>query len=263
MQTIWTLIQTCIVPIITYASETWHLNKQETKKLNQVLDKILRRILMTPDATPREALYIETGLLDIATISDSKRLNMKARLNREKSELMTKVLSNPQCMWEKDTAKTMEKYSITQDDLKGSKQQTKERIKKAILERVKPAVEQACQGKSKMTYFTENKEVWKPGIRAKYMNELTRKQTSLIFKARSRMLKVKCNYKNGFHDLTCRLCKMGEETQTHILEECLALHLNDSNKVPKHQLFNEDTDALRQVAKNLEIITEKLGEIVC
>ena len=56
---------------------------------------------------------------------------------------------------------------------------------------------------------------------------------------------------------------MGEETQTHILEECLALHLNDSKKVPKHQLFNEDTDALRQVAKNLEIITEKLGEIVC
>ena len=122
---------------------------------------------------------------------------------------------------------------------------------------------QACQGKSKMTYFTEKKDVWQPGKRAKYMNELTRKQTSLIFKARSRMLKVKCNYKNGFQDLTCRLCKMGEETQSHILEECQAMHPNNSNKVPKHQLFNEDTDALRQIAKKLESITEKLGETVC
>ena len=70
MQAIWTLVQTCIIPIITYASETWHLNKQEGKKLNQILDKILKRILMTPGATPREALYIETWLLDIGTLAD-------------------------------------------------------------------------------------------------------------------------------------------------------------------------------------------------
>ena len=101
MQAIWTLVETCIVPIITYACETWHLNKGEKKKVNNMLDKIIRRILMTPEGTPREALYIETGLLDIGTIADSKRLNMKARLNRDKSELMAKVLSNPECMWEK------------------------------------------------------------------------------------------------------------------------------------------------------------------
>ena len=53
MQTIWTLIQTCIIPLITYASETWHPKKQEAKNLNQILDKIIRRVLMTPDATPR------------------------------------------------------------------------------------------------------------------------------------------------------------------------------------------------------------------
>ena len=114
-----------------------------------------------------------------------------------------------------------------------------------------------------MTYFTNNKEEWQRGKKAKYMNELTRKQTSLIFKARSRMLKVKGNYKNGYPDLICRLCKGGEETQTHILEECLVLHPNNNNKVPIDQLFTEDTGALKQVAKKLETITEKLGEMVC
>ena len=58
---------------------------------------------MTPEATPREALYIETGLLDIETIMDAKRLNMMARLNRNKSELMAAVLNNPECKWMKRT----------------------------------------------------------------------------------------------------------------------------------------------------------------
>ena len=42
------------------------------KKLNQILDKVIKRILMTPDSTPREPLYIETGLLDIETTIDEK-----------------------------------------------------------------------------------------------------------------------------------------------------------------------------------------------
>ena len=95
------------------------------------------------------------------------------------------------------------------------------------------------------------------------MSELTRKQTSLVFKARSRMLKVKGNCKNGYPDLTCRLCRKDEESQTHIQEECESLHQNDAIKVPKHQLFSEDTGILRQVAKNLNTITDKLGESVC
>ena len=262
METIWTLVQTCIVPLITYASETWHLNKQETKKLNQILDKVMRRILMTPDSTPRESLYIETGLLDIETIANSKRLNMKARLNRNKSDLMAEVLSNPDCMWEKDTSTIMAKYNLNENDIEGSKYHSKSVIKKSIMTHFKTAMDQACQDKSKMKYFIENKGNWQPGKIAQYMSKLTRKQTSLIFKARSRMIKVKGNYKNGHNDLNCRLCRNEEETQTHILEICPIMHPDDTTKVPKHQLFNEDTDTLRETAKKLDKIVEKLSEIV-
>ena len=260
MEAIWTLVQTCIMPIITYASETWHLNKGENKKLNQSLDKIIRRVLMTPDGTPREALYIETGLLDIEAVADSKRLNMKARLNREKSEMMANVLNNPECMWEKDTAEAMAKANLQHTDLIGSKYQTKAVISKAINQHFKSRTELASQGKSKMTYFLESKEAWQPTKRPEYMSVLTRKQTSLIFKARTRMLKIKGNYKNGHTDLTCRLCKSKEETQVHILEECPALHPDNANKIPKHQLFNENTGTLRQIANGLEVILDKLGD---
>ena len=101
MESIWKLISTCIIPIITYGCETWEPNQQETKKLNQLLDKIIKRTLMTPDSTPREALYIETGLLDIETIIDIKRINMMARLKKERSELMDNILNNPECKWKK------------------------------------------------------------------------------------------------------------------------------------------------------------------
>ena len=187
---------------------------------------------------------------------------MRARLNREKSELMTKVLSNPECMWEKDTADTMAKYDITPDHLVGTKGQTKGLIKKAVLSKLKPTFELACQGKSKMTYFLEGRQCWTPGKTAKYMNELTRKQTSTIFKTRCRMIKVKGNYKNGHTDLTCRLCKAEDETQTHVLEECPALHPTDALKVSKHQLFSEDTGTLNKTVEALDAIMEKI-ENVC
>ena len=161
---------------------------------------------MTPDGTPREAWYIETGLLDIETLADSKRLNMKARLNRDKSELMQKVLSNPDCMWEKDTSDVMNKVGIRDEDLIGSKFHTKNAVKRAITSHLKTNMEHKSQGKSKMTYMLEHKEAWKVGVRPRYMEELTRKQTSLIFRARSRMIKVKVNYKKGHPELMCRMC---------------------------------------------------------
>ena len=217
---------------------------------------------MTPDATPREAIYIETGLLDIQTLAESKRMNMKARLNREKSDMMARILDNPECMWERDTLNTMTKYGITPEDLAGSKYHTKTLIKKAVMNKFKPAVELASQGKSKMAYFLDSKTNWQSGKRAQYMNELTRKQSSLIFKARCRMIKVKGNYKNGYPDLTCRLCGSEEESQTHILETCHMMHPDDTNKVSKLQLFSENADALRLTAKKIDKIMEKLSELV-
>ena len=184
MQSVWLLVSTCIVPIITYASETWHTTKQEEKKLNQLLDKI--------------PIY-----------------------------------------------------------------QTKAIVRKAISNKYRMKLEQSAQGKSKIEYYMEAKNNWQPEKRAQYMNELTRKQTSLIFKARTRMLKVKSNYKNGHPNLTCRMCKTEEETQTHILEECPVVHPDETNKIPKHQLFSEDTGTLREIAIKIGKIQEKLDEVVC
>ena len=260
MQCIWKLVNTCIVPIITYASETWEPNKQEAKKLNQILDKIIRRILMTPDATPRQALYIETGLLDVETTIDKKRLCMMARLKKERSEMMNSVLTNPQCKWMKKTRETMEKYNIYEWELAEEKCVTKRIISERIREKFHQNMSTIPEGRSKMTHFLNGRSEWKPEKAAEYMNKLTRRQASTIFKTRTRMIKVKGNYKNGHPDQTCRACKAGEETQNHALAECQTLH--PSGLPPKKTMnpFSENTNVLKTTARNIENIVEELNQ---
>ena len=204
MESIWKLVKTCIIPIITYASETWEPNKSEMKKLNQILDKIIKRILMTPEATPREALYMETGLLDIETIIDIKRLNMMARLNREKSKLMEEILKYPGCKWMEKNKSTIEKYGINEDNLNSTKRKAKGAIDQAVTDKFRIKMTPEREDRSKLKLYLEGKGCWTPEKPAEYMKALTRKQASTIFKTRTRMLKVKGNYKNGYPDLTCR-----------------------------------------------------------
>ena len=146
--------------IITYASETWEPNKTEMKKLNQILDKVIKRILMTPEATPRETLYIETGLLDVETIMDIKRLNMMARLNREKSELMARVLANPQCKWMKRTRQVIEKYHIDEEDLHGSKAKARAAIIRGVHLKIQEKMHCTRKMKSKLKFYMEGKTAW-------------------------------------------------------------------------------------------------------
>ena len=58
METIWKLVTTCLIPIITYGGETRKPTKIEKKKLNQMLDSIIKIILIVRTSTQREALYI-------------------------------------------------------------------------------------------------------------------------------------------------------------------------------------------------------------
>ena len=131
--------------------------------------------------------------------------------------------------------------------------------------------------KSKLKFFLEGKGHWKPNEPADYMKKLTRKQASTIFKARARMIKVKGNYKNGYPDQKCRACKDAPETQKHALYECKKLHLpapapnagstdeqKPDNKITpdyeKHDIFTEDPDMLKTIAKEIDNIIDILND---
>ncbi len=84
----------------------------------------------------------------------------------------------------------------------------------------KEKITRTGNGKIQIEYLLEGRGDWKPGHRPEYMNKLTRNQASIIFQGRTRMLKVKTNYKKDkrtfFYE---RICKTKEETQHPILDE--------------------------------------------
>ena len=59
------------------------------------MDNILKRILMVPTSTPREALYIETGMFDVETLDDKKRTVMSERLHRNGNKTLNEITNNP------------------------------------------------------------------------------------------------------------------------------------------------------------------------
>ena len=81
METIWTLIESCIIPIITYGSETWDIKPKPNQETQPYpIDNIIKRILNLPQSTPRECLYYELGTLDIEHRIITKRINYATTL---------------------------------------------------------------------------------------------------------------------------------------------------------------------------------------
>ena len=96
-------------------------------------------------------------------------------------------------------------------------------------------------------------------MRAKYMAQLTRQECSTIFKYRTRMLKVKNNYKAAHPNNICRMCKLKEETQDHVLSECPVIHINEDSKITKEEVFSEDYKKLQAIARNISNTIEKIN----
>ena len=259
METIWKLIDTCIIPIITYDSELWNPNKKETKQIDQVLDNIIKRILMVPTSTPREATYIETGLKDMESNRTQKRINMMNRIEKNKNNLISTItdIDNNQ-NWKNITIQTMEKIGLTTDELKKltTKHQQKKRVTEVIERDFKNRMNSAGNSKSKVKHLLEGINNWKVGTRPKYMNQLNRFQVSTIFKARTRMLDIKNNFRGKYNNLTCRGCGEVNETQEHVLNECKSIHQNENTRVEQKDIFSNNITTLTKTAESIDDIME-------
>ena len=83
-------------------------------------------------------------------------------------------------------------------------------------------------------------------------------ETSTIFRARIRMLRMKCNYKKMFPDTICRICNKEEESQEHILEICSEIDRQKHGKITVSDIFEEDPKRLKETARNITKIMEIL-----
>ena len=81
-------------------------------------------------------------------------------------------------------------------------------------------------------------------------SSLSIKEKQFIFSARCRMVDVRCNFKTGKIDLSCRSCQKEPESQQHILE-CPELRAKKPDNIDYGDLFGKDLDKLIAVGKQL------------
>ena len=74
MAAIWELVETIIIPIITYGSVMGAQGKINDK-FETILNKALKTILQLPDQTTTTTLLAETGFLTIEMIVNKKKIS--------------------------------------------------------------------------------------------------------------------------------------------------------------------------------------------
>ena len=259
MEVVWKLVETCIIPIITYGGETWDMTKKDTISANRILDNIIKRLLMVPTTTPRETLYEELKILDIEHTVIKNRINMLHRLENTKNNMINKIMSiKNEKSWTEKTKKIMEGKKI-----KDISHMTKGQAKKEITKRIEISMEETIQKgretKSKVQFLIDNKKPIWTKKRATYLGTMTRYDTSIIFKARTRMLDIKNNFRGKYRDLKCRACGEEDETQEHVLGRCRGIHREDKTRVENEEIFSEDITELKDTAGKIRRILTKLS----
>jgi hypothetical protein len=262
MEVIWRLVETCIIPIITYGGETWEMTKSDTKNANRILDNILKRLLIVPTTTPREVLYEELKILDIEHTIIKNRANMLQRLERTKNPMIDSILNIAnEKTWAVKTRRMIEEKGMLFLDMM-TPGHAKSEIKTKIEKSMEESIKKEGESKSKFQFLINNKEPHRKRMREPYLEKLNRYDASTIFKARTRMTDIKNNFRGKYSDLKCRACGEEDETQEHVLESCKGLHKEENTKIWNEMIFSEDIETLTTTARKLERILRELSSAV-
>ena len=240
MESAWKLLEACLIPIILYACESASYSKKEIEELTKLYDRYIRRIIKTPQTTPRESLYLETGIIDIRTLIEKRQIRYRDKLEKNESWIIKSIKETDfEGSWINNSDKLIETWGITKEEI-GNKRQINHKAKDKMIETL---VREGSQ-KSKIKHLMEFKESTSRLKRELYIDKLSRIEASAIFRTKTRMLFIKDNYRNGQQELQCRACKNKVETQNHVLRECYILHNNNQQTMITDEELKEDLDIL-------------------
>ena len=150
-----------------------------------------------PQSTPNDAITIETGILNIQTITEIKQLNSHMRINKMDQNREIQQTWNNSKRWKQHIDKINKKYNINISEIETKKMTKKwkqEYLNVNILKTTKTEIEDRNIEKNETKYLLKGTNKWEPGKRAQYLELLTRKECNVIFSARTRMINVNGNY---------------------------------------------------------------------
>ena len=121
MAAIWELVETVIIPIITYGSESWEPKKKEMTQIDAIFNKTLKTILQLPDQTPTATLLAETGFIPIELVVKNKIMHTNRALTKEKMGLI-QLITKDKSLWREGIKNLQEEYNTSNETLTGNKE---------------------------------------------------------------------------------------------------------------------------------------------
>ena len=244
-------------------SESWvNLSAKNVSDLESLDEKLLRDILSAHAKTPKELLYLETGNIPVSYIIKSRRLNfLHWILNEPESSLVRRFLDAQLSSPIRNDWVTQVKEDIIKLDINLTFDEIGEFSKEAFKDLVKTKIRKEAFNDllNLQKSHSKGKEIlFKQFSLQDYLmsrSSLTKKEKHFVFKARSRTLDLRCNFKLGQSTLQCRLCDSHPEDQESLLT-CPALvtgeDLPASQQPPYMDIFSDNFVKISVIAKLLQ-----------
>lgn len=237
-------------------SEIWFPIKESDFKALEAADKLLlRRILEAPASCPTSLLYLDLGCTPIIHIIKCRRIMfLHYLLTRNPEDLIYKFF---QTMIRKPTKGDwieIVRKDLQDFDIKESFHELTT-IKSEILKR---KVKTACKKYSFNILMNQIKKkgetlIFKDLEMQEYLKSqrLNTSEAKFLFKIRSEMLQVKCNFKHMYlnrqHGLSCSVCLSEPETMKHV---ATCPELNKTLSVDYEDLFSLNDETVAKAVKS-------------
>ena len=140
--------------------------------------------------------------MDVEHTTMKNRINMDKRLSLNPESITYKAKENgARKGWKHTTQQIKDRLDINNQDMEGTRNLVKTNVREKTKAAFKESIDRNGAEKSKIQHLMNTKNnQWEPGKPAPYIMELTRMQASTIFKAKTRMLHGKENYKGNYQN---------------------------------------------------------------
>ena len=239
--------------------EVWHpVSSGQLEILEKIDANFLRKTLKSHSKTPKEALYLETGLLPIRYLAMQRRLMyLHNILKKPKTELIRKVYETQKILptkndWFQQISEDKNKLGLSLSD-EEIQTFSKDRFKTLVTKAVRNfALNILNQNASKNENSKSRNLIKVEFTREKYLEDkrFSKSESELLFALRTQMVPgIKSNFSSQYvNNLTCELCSAHPDSQENLLT-CAALTKNVN--IPDNVQYE---DLFRSVEKQLAIV---------
>ena len=252
---------------ILFNAEVWYgLSKAEVIEFEKLDRLLLRRILAVPFSTPKEAFFLELGIVPIGVLIKTRRIQYLHNLvNKNEKEMIhqffTTQWNNPiKADWTETVRNDLEEFGLP-EDFGFLKSKSKSSFKKLVKKKAREiALEQLLENKEK--HLKMKKMDYSELKLQQYFQlpEISIAQARNIFKYRTRMLPFGENFRGQKESVICPLCHTHPDSQEWCLR-CPAMRKEISENpnmddIHTDELKMDTVQAVKEILKVRQNILE-------